>query len=135
MIAVLALLLVANVLTLVAGWKSQADVGSLLQRIGGRAAGNLETMRQQAIEEARHSEASSPMQGQRAEGYETLDLAQRAIDEGDFSLARRELFALQNVGDRLDVPVRDDVLARAAFMIADAYRLQAESLVPQEQRP
>jgi hypothetical protein len=138
MLALLILLLVANVLILVAGWKSQADVGGLLQNIGGRDAGDVETMRRQALEQARRSDASGPAAVTQPEGYQTLDLARQAIDQGDFGRARRELFALQAVGDRLDSSVRDDVLARAAFMIADAYRLQAESLGSdsgQEQRP
>ena len=135
MVAVLILLLVANVLTLVAGWKSQADVGGLLQKIGARTAGEVETSGQQAIGTSRSNPGNQALAA-RPEGFETLDLAQRAIDQGDYGRARRELFALQAVGDRLDTSVRDDVLARAAFMIADAYRRQAESMaatpVPEE---
>ena len=57
--------------------------------------------------------ASDPSQ------HTTFALARTDLDAGEYAAARRRLYALLAVADRLDVDVRESVEARAQFMLAD----------------
>jgi hypothetical protein len=65
--------------------------------------------------------------GTRDEAWAALDDAERTLDAGEFVAARRELYGLLTVLDRVELSERPDVEARAGFLIAESYRLQARS--------
>lgn len=51
--------------------------------------------------------------------HTTFALVRTDLDNGDFAMARRRLYSLLAVADRLDEEVRESVEARAQFMLAD----------------
>lgn len=55
----------------------------------------------------------------------TLDLAAQEVRDGQPMAARRRLYRLLALADRMDAGVRADVEARARFAIAESYRSQA----------
>ena len=64
----------------------------------------------------------------RDEARASLDDAERTLAAGEFVAARRELYGLLTVLDRGELAERPDIEARAGFLIAESYRLQALSL-------
>ncbi|MHC4262660.1 MAG: hypothetical protein ACYSWX_09080 [Planctomycetota bacterium] len=59
---------------------------------------------------------------------ETFDRVRRALDDGDFGTARRQLYAALSTVDRLDPEQRRSLEAEAGFLLADTYRLQAAQM-------
>lgn len=55
----------------------------------------------------------------------TFTRVQELLDEGEYLEARRHLYALLAVLDRLDPAVRKDAEARASFLLGDTLRLEA----------
>jgi len=58
--------------------------------------------------------------------HDGLQRIERMLERGEGTLARRELYALLAIIDRLDASVREDTEARARFLIADSLRVEAE---------
>jgi hypothetical protein len=74
-----------------------------------------------------------PFVSPETEGSETFERVEEDIAAGNFGSARRRLYALLAVSDRLGVEYREDVVARAEFRIADI--LLAQALASEEERP
>lgn len=55
----------------------------------------------------------------------TLTLAEQEIRTGEFAAARRRLYRLLAMADRIDAGLRESIEMRASYMLADSYRLQA----------
>lgn len=55
----------------------------------------------------------------------TLSLAAQEVKDGEFVAARKRLYRLLALADRIDASLRDDVEARARFLIAQSYEAQA----------
>lgn len=72
--------------------------------------------------------ASEPVFGALPEGFRSLDIARDMITRGEHVRARRLLHGLLAVMDRVQQPARAEIEARAAFLIADSFRLEAETL-------
>jgi hypothetical protein len=131
LLVVLLALLAANVWTLVVGWSSQSRLGSV--RVAELAP--VERVPPSVPVEARpeHSDAAplqpapEPVVAAQPEGFEALELASRALERGEFERARRALFSLLCVADRLEPAVREDVIARASFLIGDAFHAEARA--------
>jgi hypothetical protein len=68
--------------------------------------------------------------GSRDNAHAILADAERTLAAGEFVEARRALYALLAVLDRLELGERADVEARAGYLIAETYRRQAQSLGP-----
>jgi hypothetical protein len=66
----------------------------------------------------------------RDDAWAILDEAQRALDAGEFVPARRTLYAMLTVIDRVEAAERPDLESRAAYLVAESYRLQAAALKP-----
>ena len=78
--------------------------------------------------------ASEPVFGALPEGFRTLDIARDMITRGEHARARRLLHGLLAVIDRVQEPARAEIEARAAFLIADSFRIEADAL-PSEGSP
>lgn len=74
--------------------------------------------------------ASEPVFGALPEGFRSLDIARDMITRGEHVRARRLLHGLLAVIDRVQQPARAEIEARAAFLIADSFRLEADALPP-----
>lgn len=57
----------------------------------------------------------------------SLLLARQEIDEGEHAQARKRLYRLLAVADRIDAELRKDIEARAMYLVADSYRRQADA--------
>jgi hypothetical protein len=55
-----------------------------------------------------------------------LEIAQREMERGLYPSARRRLYGVLALADRIDPERRADVEARLGFLIADSYRFEAE---------
>ena len=66
--------------------------------------------------------------GPRPEGRAMLAAAGRAIEAGELGRARRSVHGLLAVIDRVRPSEREDIEARASFLIAETYRLEARRL-------
>ena len=73
-------------------------------------------------------ERRAPLSDAKPEGYRTLELARARLDRGEWERARAMLFSQLAVIDGISEPARSDIEARADFMIAESYRLQAAAL-------
>jgi hypothetical protein len=72
--------------------------------------------------------AGEPVFGALPEGFRTLDIARQMITRGEHVRARRLLHGLLAVVDRVQQPARAELEARAAFLIADSFRIEADAL-------
>lgn len=75
----------------------------------------------------------TPFDSSEAAGSETFRRVEENVAAGDFARARRRLYALLSVSDRLSAETREDVVARAEFHLADI--LMAQALATEEERP
>jgi hypothetical protein len=106
----------------------RTEVDRSADRIGERTASELREL--VAEQTAARSEASA---GPRIPALEplhetSLTLAEEAVSEGRFADARRTLFQLLAEADRLPATDRTAVERRAAFLIAESHKLEADSL-------
>lgn len=109
----------------------RSDVDASAERIGQRTAAELREI------VAAQGQSGSTLQERGPSGLPSLEplhetsllLAEEAIDEARFPEARRILFQLLAEVDRLPEGQREAVEQRAAYMIADSHRAEAESLV------
>ena len=72
--------------------------------------------------------AVPPLATSRDEAWAVLEEAQRALDAGHHVAARRGLYGMLTVIDRVEPAERPDLESRAGFLIAESYRLQAASM-------
>jgi hypothetical protein len=135
LLVVLLALLAANVWTLVVGWSSQSRLGSarLADVAPSEQAPPNVPVAAQPEPEVAPRRAATPVIAAQPEGYEALELVNNALAQGDFERARRALFSLLSVADRLEPSVREDVIARASFLIGDAFHAEARAVA--EGRP
>ncbi len=75
------------------------------------------------------SHATAPTTAHPLAAFEetTLDLARQEIQAGEVLSARKRLYRMLALADRIDSELRADVEARARFLIAESYRSQAEA--------
>lgn len=126
----LAVMVAFNLLLVGLSWRSQGSTRALIESMGSAPAPAEATAEERLSPLTSRPQALDlPIADMRAEGYETLDEAARAIERGEFQLAREMLFALLAVIDRVEDTARYDVEARASFLIGDAYRFEADALV------
>lgn len=64
----------------------------------------------------------------------SLDLASQEIEAGECAAARKRLYRLLAVADRIDADLRADIEARARYTIAGSYSAQREKLAADGQR-
>jgi hypothetical protein len=69
------------------------------------------------------------------EGLRTLELARARLDRGEWERARTMLYSQLAVIDGISEPARSDIEARADFLIAESFRLQAAALHRAGQEP
>lgn len=61
------------------------------------------------------------------ESEHALGRARSALDDGEFERARQVLCGLLSVADRIPADSRRDIEARARFLLADSWRLEADA--------
>lgn len=104
-------------------------VRGMVKEVGGQVASSSESVRDQAEDIARtFDQASRPVIAPQPEGAAALTRARALLARGEHQRARETLYALLAVADRLPANERRDVEARARFLIADTWRLEADAV-------
>ncbi len=106
--------------------RSAADSASSAQTV--QASTHVEPVPSSSTEHA-HSPASPLAPHEET----TLLLARQEIDDGEHVQARKRLYRLLAVADRIDAELRKNIEARAMYLVGDSYRRQADTR--REKRP
>ncbi len=132
-VAALVVTMIANLALVGLTWKSLDTTRALVERAPAPSsdATPRETV-SEAPADVAPTDAGSllvkntpPAEDPPAAAYAVLFEAETSIDAGDFRRGRRTLFGLLAVIDRVTAPERADVEAKAGFLVAESYRLEA----------
>ncbi len=136
-IAVLAGVALVNLMIVGLVWKSMSTIQTSVERIQTHVAEATDRLPIPDVKRAELPHAPTIPSALQAEpeGDETLERARLAMDRGDFEGARRTLNELLCVADRWPAKTREDVEARASFMLGDTYRMQADALEARSRDP
>jgi hypothetical protein len=116
-----------NLLLLAVAVHALGSVRGMVNEVGSQVASSSQSVREQAEDIARtFDQAARPVVAPRAEGEAALERARELAQRGETQRARETLYALLAVADRLPAATRRDVEARARFLVADTWRLEAE---------
>lgn len=128
-------IVLANVTLMLFAWNSVQSVKQLVLDVTHDVADTTSELR---AESSRRNERvafeSEPVFGALPEGYRTLEVARERMQRGEHARARRMLFGLLAVIDRIEPPARSEVEAQAGFLIADSFAMEARSLAPEATR-
>jgi hypothetical protein len=126
--ALLAGIVLVNVTLIVVAWTSVQSVKQLVLDVTHDM---VDTTSELRAESTRRNERTAfetePVFGALPEGFRTLEVAKQRMERGEHERARRMLFGLLSVIDRIEQPARSEVEAQAGFLIADSYRIEAQS--------
>ncbi|MBM3991430.1 MAG: hypothetical protein FJ298_10555 [Planctomycetes bacterium] len=133
--ALFAAVLVANVALMAFAWNSVNATRDLVLDVAHDVREASADLRNESNQRsAAAARASEPAFGALPEGYRTLELARERVAQGEHVRARRMLHGLLAVIDRVELPAREEIEARAGFLIADSYRLEADALARNTER-
>lgn len=128
-------IVLANVTLMLFAWNSVQSVKQLVLDVTHDVADTTSELR---AESTRRNERvaldSEPVFGALPEGYRTLEVARERIQRGEHARARRMLYGLLAVIDRIEPPARGEVEAQAGFLIADSFAIEADALAPEARR-
>lgn len=126
--ALLAGIVLVNVTLIVVAWTSVQSVKQLVLDVTHDM---VDTTSELRAESTRRNERTAfetePVFGALPEGFRTLEVAKQRMERGEHERARRMLFGLLSVIDRIEQPARSEVEAQAGFLIADSYRIEAQA--------
>jgi len=126
--ALLAGIVMVNVTLIVVAWTSVQSVKQLVLDVTHDM---VDTTSELRAESTRRNERTAfetePVFGALPEGFRTLEVAKQRMERGEHERARRMLYGLLSVIDRIEQPARSEVEAQAGFLIADSYRIEAQS--------
>ncbi len=127
--ALFAAVLVANVALMAFAWNSVSATRDLVLDVAHDVREASTDLRNESNQRtATAARASEPAFGALPEGFRTLEIARERIAQGEHVRARRMLQGLLSVIDRVEPPAREEIEAQAGFLIADSYRLEADTL-------
>ena len=116
--------------------RALTSVQSTVVDVGQRVISSAESVRDEASTlAADHAADALPVVSVRPEGLSALERARTQFAGGAYEGGRQTLFGLLAVIDRVPPEVRVDVEARARFLIADSWRLEADALARHGGRP
>jgi hypothetical protein len=116
-----------NLVLLAVAVHALGTVRGMVHEVGDQVTSSSQSVREQAEDIARtFDQAARPVVAPRAEGEAALERALELAQRGETQRARETLYALLAVADRLPAATRRDVEARARFLVADTWRLEAE---------
>ena len=102
--------------------------------VGHHVTATADEIRNGAYEQSRVlNDLQTPVVPRDAEQHPTFDRARNEIAMGQYTDARRRLYALLSIIDRLDEEQRAKVEARAQFLLAEALHLEALERMEAEQ--
>jgi hypothetical protein len=136
LIAVMVLFAVLNLGLVAVVVRAFTSVQSTVVDVGHQVVQSSEAVREEASAlVADHRESVLPVVSDRPEGLTAIERARAQFELGAWESGRQTLFALLAVIDRVPPEVRGNVEARARFLLADSWRLEAEALERQFAQP
>lgn len=136
LIAVMVLFAVLNLGLVAVVVRAFTSVQSTVVDVGHQVVQSSEAVREEASAlVADHRESVLPVVSDRPEGLTAIERARAQFELGAWESGRQTLFALLAVIDRVPSEVRGNVEARARFLLADSWRLEAEALERQFAQP
>ncbi len=126
-LGLVAALVVTNLTLTIVSWNSSRSVRDELVDFGHDIVDAGAALRSTNAATTPESTAGSGLMFDRLpEGYRTIELAKQRIERGEFARARRALYGLLAVVDRIAEPARAEIEAQAQFTLADSWRAEAE---------
>lgn len=115
-----------NALVALVTLSSMSTMRSSVVEVGQHVTATADEIRSGAYEQARVlNDLQTPVVPLDAEEHPTFDRARAEISKGQYGEARRRLYALLSIIDRLDPDQRAKVEARAQYLLAEALHLEA----------
>lgn len=115
-----------NALVALVTLSSMSSMRSSVVEVGRHVTATADEIRSGAYEQARVlNDLQTPVVPLDAEEHPTFDRARAEISKGEYGEARRRLYALLSIIDRLDPAQRAKVEARAQYLLAEALHLEA----------
>jgi hypothetical protein len=123
-----------NALVALVTLSGMSTMRSSVVEVGRHVSATADEIRSGAYEQSRVlNDLQTPVVPRDAEEHPTFDRARTEITMGQYSDARRRLYALLSIIDRLDEEQRAKVEARAQFLLAEALHLEALERMEAEQ--
>jgi hypothetical protein len=136
LIAVLVLFALLNLGLVAVVVRAFTSVQSTVVDVGHQVVQSSEAVREEASAlVSDHRQSALPVVSDRPEGLTAIERARAQFELGAWESGRQTLFALLAVIDRVPSEVRGNVEARARFLLADSWRLEAEALERQFAQP
>jgi len=129
LIAVLLLLTAINVLAVGFTWRTGQRLEKTVSDVGRTVVQTTEDLRDEAVQRSQEvRDIVAPIVSPTDAGdARTFELIRTDLDAGDFAMARKRLWGVLAVVDRYEPERRDDLEARADFLLADSLRLEAKA--------
>ena len=128
LLAMLALVTLLNVGAVGLTWRTSRKLERTVSDVGKEVIHTAEDIRDQTAERTREIEQLvQPIVAPDSSQRQSLKWAQEDLERGDFAMARKRLYGLLAVIDSFDAKIRDDVGARASFLLADSLLLEAQA--------
>jgi len=123
-----------NALVALVTLSGMSTMRSSVVEVGRHVTATADEIRSGAYEQSRVlNDLQTPVVPRDAEAHPTFDRARNEIALGQYGDARRRLYALLSIIDRLDEEQRAKVEARAQFLLAEALHLEALERMEAEQ--
>ncbi len=115
-----------NAAVVLYSWSANKDLARSMAAIGERVIETTQEIRNETSLQLETLESiAGPVAHADPENYRTFERVEDDLGRGDFAEARRKLYGLLSIADRLAPEVREDAEARALFLLADAMRDEA----------
>lgn len=126
-LAVLAAVILVNVLSLAVSWEKNREINAALKQLEGQLARSTGDLRQELFHQSSLL-STNKLPVAAANVGETVSLDQALIDisNGEYQDARARLYSLLSIVDRLDPAVGPIIEADATYLLAETWRLEAE---------
>ncbi len=122
----IAVLAAVNLALIGVTWKSNKNLRQEVQQVAGDFMRQAEDFNEKTDSQInRIKMVSGPIVSDDPGQQQTFANVLQDFERGDYPLARRRLYSLLSIIDRLEPDTRKDVESRARFFLADSLRLQA----------
>lgn len=122
----IAVLAAVNLALIGVTWKSNKNLRQEVQQVAGDFMRQAEDFNEKTDSQInRIKMVSGPIVSDDPGQQQTFANVLEDFERGDYPLARRRLYSLLSIIDRLEPDARKDVESRARFFLADSLRLQA----------
>lgn len=125
--AVLAVVVLMNLLSIAVSWERNREINAALNQLEGQLMRSTGDLRQELFHQsALLTNNKLPIAAESIGQTISLEPAMADLEAGDFVSARERLYSLLSIVDRLEPDMADAVEADATYLLAEAWRREAE---------